>query len=413
MPLSMPNCGRGLLESGTRAAQRAGSVVQSIYGKERRGTHNVGAQVPPLLEAMADGTHSGRFGAVRFGENMRRPPSKFVRLPPLKASRGTSDQMFSDMLDLMHSTWKIAPPCALLSIPEVKDNRALNMSGTSPLCELGPRHCALLSRARSLVPTVKLELLLQRGITEAVQKTRAWIFTSGCAHDVAAQTVGSALDYGMNELSGWRSEAACLLGFPSWVDLREKEPLQTLPNGMVHHYSSLSGDRYSSLSGGAASKDMASASELGEELDPRHSHFLMVDGGRAEAARLRAEFARYISDHDVSKDGIQTPRMILLVGGDAASFKYIHDALDPSDPLTGTPHKSEPHYYGSRYVHTRLSQSLVLLRTCLVTSLGELLLSGTAVPVLVVSDSDGAAEDIFRFVTLGALPTAHDWRDEN
>lgn len=45
---------------------------------------------------------------------------------------------------------------------------------------------------------------------------------------------------------------------------------------------------------------------------------------------------QYISDTDVSKDNIQTPKVVLCIAGGASAFKHIHDQLDPTDISTGT-----------------------------------------------------------------------------
>jgi hypothetical protein len=107
-------------------------------------------------------------------------------------------------------------------------------------------------------------------------------------------------------------------------------------NGRVH--------RYSSKEGGC--------SEI-TELDPYHTHFLMVDGVAKQvmaegggnesgnesgetALMARGRFEKYISSNDVSGDGIQTPKVVLVVAGGLATFRLVRNALDPTDEATGT-----------------------------------------------------------------------------
>jgi hypothetical protein len=91
------------------------------------------------------------------------------------------------------------------------------------------------------------------------------------------------------------------------------------------------------------------------ELDASHTHFLMVDGENAVPFRQSVE--RYISDTDLSDDQIQTPKVVLVIGGDLAVLRTVCKALNPDDESTGT-----------------------------------------SVPVLVVADSGGAAADIYEYV---------------
>ena len=101
------------------------------------------------------------------------------------------------------------------------------------------------------------------------------------------------------------------------------------------------------------------------ELDPFHTHFLMVEDSEGaddntKARQVRAEFERYLSSNDVSGDGIQTPKVVLVMSGGIQTFKQVRDALDPTDPSTGT-----------------------------------------SVPVLVITNTGNAAEDIAYYAATG------------
>jgi hypothetical protein len=49
------------------------------------------------------------------------------------------------------------------------------------------------------------------------------------------------------------------------------------------------------------------------DLNRHHTHFVMVDGSDAVPFRMKLE--KYISDYDISGDEIQTPKVLLVVGG--------------------------------------------------------------------------------------------------
>ena len=132
--------------------------------------------------------------------------------------------------------------------------------------------------------------------------------------------------------------------------------LGKLPNGYCHKYE---GGRAYPRREERASLEAASMPPF--DLDAHHSHFIMVDHEDVRtsvnhSAALRGSVEKYISDTDISKDNIQTPKVLLVIAGGASAFGHIRDQLDPFDPKTGT-----------------------------------------AVPVLVISDSGGAAEDIARY----------------
>ena len=74
------------------------------------------------------------------------------------------------------------------------------------------------------------------------------------------------------------------------------------------------------------------------------------------AVPFREHLEKYISSNDVSGDQIQTPKMLLVISGDEDVFEWVWKALDADDPSTGT-----------------------------------------SVPVLVLGDSGGAAEDIWQY----------------
>lgn len=296
----------------------------------------------------ADGL--GTFGSIRFLAAPRAQPSKFVRLA---SSVDFSDPMASlfyarHVVDLALKTWKLPPPCAMISMPH---------SGGSGLT------------GTKVAVNSRLELVLRRGIAEAARKTGAWIFTSGDATDASARVAGRAMLHVANEYGD--SERQPTIGVLPWVTCAESSALGKMPNGYCQTYAA-------TRSNEAAAERRMAVKEISQthgvpalELDANHSHFLLVDGDDLSAAtKLRGTVEKYISDTDISRDSIQTPKVLLVVGGSASSFRQIADQLDPFDPATGT-----------------------------------------AVPVLVIAGSGGAAEDIWNYYDTGALPEVDEHRD--
>ena len=102
-------------------------------------------------------------------------------------------------------TWKLPPPSAMISIPQVVEKM-------EPL------------------DSAQLWLVLSRGIAEAVHRTNAWVFTSGYADDVGAELAGEAMLHGHNQLTDFRGSLC--LGMPAQDCLAENEHLSYALNGM-------------------------------------------------------------------------------------------------------------------------------------------------------------------------------------
>ena len=145
------------------------------------------------------------------------------------------------------------------------------------------------------------------------------------------------------------------LGLPALETLAARESLRMVQHGMVHHY-------VERTNGAAAERGVWSDEvqtiprRTNLELDANHTHFFITrNGGEDAALNFRNELRKYCSLNDLSHDDIQTPQVLLLISGDASVFKKVHDALDEEDPETNA-----------------------------------------SVPVLVISDSGGAAADVIR-----------------
>lgn len=161
----------------------------------------VRAQTAQILSRLRVGSE-GSFGSIRFENGSQRAaPSKFIKVQP-----NTSG---SDLIELMLETWKIPPPCAVLSLAHCATPEAFNKMDQN---------------------------LLSRGIAEATQKSKAWVVTSGDAQCIGADLGGSANLYGARELEGhygrpWTSPC---IGIAPWQALRDREALEQLPLGAIH-----------------------------------------------------------------------------------------------------------------------------------------------------------------------------------
>jgi hypothetical protein len=301
-------------------------------------------QSKPLRELMLRDAREGVsreqgfFGSIRFPTAPRAVPSKFIRLASTHdfADPAEARQYSKHVVALALATWKLPPPCAMISILEA-------------------------GRMGKLQANSRLELVLRRGLAQAARKTGAWLITSGSAADAAARTAGRAMLHLANEHGD--AERMPTIGMLPWVACKEHEALDQLPNGYCRAYE---GGR--TILSGASAGALKAAGMAPLDLEPNHSHFLMVDADDAAASitsaqLLRGSVEKFISDTDVSGDNIQTPKVLLVMGGGAEAFAVIRDQLDPYDPKTGT-----------------------------------------AVPVLVIADSGGAADDIHAYCTRQALP---------
>ena len=125
--------------------------------------------------------HRGFFGSIRFPAAPRAIPSKFVRLAAIHDYHDADAALHysKHVVDLALVTWKLTPPCAMISLPHAGGD--VNASG-------GGGH-------KQLSVNSRLELVLRRGIAEAARKTGAWIFTSGSGSDASARTAGRAMMY--------------------------------------------------------------------------------------------------------------------------------------------------------------------------------------------------------------------------
>ena len=264
-------------------------------------------------------------GSIRFDASTRWPPSKFVRVSPVHSKA-------ADVIDVLCDVWKLAPPCAVISLPPSFNRQSL---------------------------ASRVELVVARGLAEAALKTNAWIITSGYADGVGAHVAGNAMDFAHANLSG--SARLCCIGIVPFESTHGHEALDAVgKNGVVHSFADLTLRATSVASppssppptppaateaeedgandtvtpikvpmqqppslnmtvehdadtAGSQHEHGSSTHPRQQDLNRHHTHFVMVDGVNAEPFRMRLE--KYISDYDISGDEIQTPKVLLVVCG--------------------------------------------------------------------------------------------------
>ena len=163
---------------------------------------------------------NAKFGSIRFPDS-RSAPSKFVRVDDLSEDvKELKDAQTEDVVELLLKTWKMRPPCAMISIPSMS-SEAVQRAGAGG------------KDGEERLISQQLELVIRRGLAEAVAKTHAWIFTSGDGSSPVDKLVGRAMAYGSTEFPG---ESFTAIGVTPWEGLSEHKRVKRLKNGMVYRY---------------------------------------------------------------------------------------------------------------------------------------------------------------------------------
>ena len=228
-----------------------------------------------------DADTQGFFGSIQFDANQSFAPAKWISIGKTAEAK--------KIVDMLLKTWKLPPPCSLLSFPGEPED--------------------------SVKEPIEHEHVFVRGIAEVIDKAKAWVFTSGIHQDPAAALAGRSMQYMQRELSNTQQPCIAIISWSKVPALLRKRLGQT-KNGMVYRVQ------------GKMAKD-----QLG--LDFYHTHFVFVDGAVSCARVVRDNLERYISSNDLSKDAIRTPKVVLQVAGGPSSFRYVSDALNPHDYSSG------------------------------------------------------------------------------
>ena len=195
----------------------------------------------------------------------------------------------------------------------------------------------------------------------------AWVITSGSADDGVATQAGAATQQALRQGAAGAAPTVACIGVLEFNRLHGRGALKKLSNGQIGTYTPVHATspnaRAPSHPTGSPGSPGGSRTHGESSLDQYHTHFILVDeveeatveAESTESSLFRGVLERFISDNDVSKDGIQTPKVLFVLGGDQQTLRVVRDALDPNDVSTGT-----------------------------------------SVPVLVLPDSGGASADIWR-----------------
>ena len=264
---------------------------------------------PPLvrLRRSLTSSESCAFGSIRFPGRVM--PAKYVRLAP--------DSRVDVLVRLLVETWRLESPCAVLAL----NPAATTMADDPPM---SPR----------------LELVLRRGLAEAARQTHGWIFTCGERSNFGAQAAGHAQAHG--SLLGYEFPVIAVVATDRMLD-----GMQGVTNGKVYRYRAADAAGTSKATPGAAPEGRGGSSKVApkqparesltlHDLDSRHTHFVMSDGGLEGADGLRDRLEYYISSQDVSGDGIQTPKLLVVINGDVSTLEWVRGGLDDKDPATLT-----------------------------------------------------------------------------
>ena len=237
---------------------------------------------PPLvrLRRSLTSSESCAFGSIRFPGRVM--PAKYVRLAP--------DSRVDVLVSLLVDTWRLESPCAVLAL-----NPAATQLADDP--PMSPR----------------LELILRRGLAEAARQTHGWVFTCGERSNFGAQAAGHASAHGY--LLGYEFPVIAVVATSRMLD-----SMEGLINGKVYRYGAAGAAGSTKAAPGAAApqgregasraapkhdtkqrahdpKQRKSTREslAMHDLDSRHTHFVMADGGLEGADGLRDRLEYYIS----------------------------------------------------------------------------------------------------------------------
>lgn len=160
--------------------------------------------------------------------------------------------------------------------------------------------------AQSFNLTPRLEKAYKRGLAKAAQATNAWVFTGGTDSGVMALT-GQALA----EVS---SDVACV-GISTW--------------GVIHSRDKLHGRR----GGLGILQQLEPSSASGTNLEPNHSHFVLVDSGKEGKTAWGGEIKfRTALEHALSRRK-KVPRVLIVVHGGPGTLSTVHEAIGAGCPV--------------------------------------------------------------------------------
>ena len=229
------------------------------------------------------------FGSVRFPAS-KRPPSKWVGVPP-----DDGDPAMERLCkDLLIGTWGLQAPTVLISVT---------------------------GGAQDFKLKAKLELIFRRGLLKAAETTNAWLVTGG-THAGVMKLVGKTI-LGDEDVS-LPCIGVCTMGV-----IRDHERMKHESVGRIFPFRMDDG-----VKGGSVRVD----------LDPNHTHFVMVDDGSegkfGKETQVRAALEDAICNGKASNatQGLPPPAMVQLVlAGGPFTLETVFATLNKGRPVVVLP----------------------------------------------------------------------------
>eukprot|EP00965_Chrysotila_dentata_P122528 4049801-Pleurochrysis_carterae.AAC.3 len=175
------------------------------------------------------------YGELNFIGRAAHNPAPFLRFAATREPFLSEEAYCSQVLDLLERHWKMQSASVLISI-----------TGSAQDFDLSPR----------------LHQTFSHGLAKAAHATNAWIVTGGTDTGVM-RLVGRAL--------ASFDERVTVVGITAWGSLLEREHMEGCRGQRIEITNQKKNDRF------------------GANLEPHHTHFLMVDdGSRADKAWVRS-----------------------------------------------------------------------------------------------------------------------------
>ena len=196
----------------------------------------------------------------------------------------------------------LSPPSALISVTGAAD---------TTISDLSPKE----------------QEIFRHGLREVARISKAWIITGGTESGVmklVGDLVGEATDKGL--------KTVCL-GVAPWDVVREREALASEPLCRYEKQPelALAVPKASGATSGGEAKPNPTVKPLGKpasktvDLDPNHSHFLLVEGGGfGSEITLRTQLEEYLAR--------RVPSMLVCVGGGKGTLETIYKSLETNRP---------------------------------------------------------------------------------
>ena len=298
-------------------------------------------------------------GAIRFPAS-RAAPSLWARVPMSawnqSSTAGCSESEAaerSSMLMVCTQMMKMKPPDAIISVLA----RPVPTQHCSATADAAQHTSASSRRDASTVPSLE-------GLRRAAERMGAWVTTRGL-RGRAVSAVGRAM----------RNSSCPCIGIAPWAAVLENT-LLAHKAGKVHQYAlGVSGTYASGSSLGARARwhqatektirlnesvqlfrggtrqevtamlpeEEMSELDSQEPLDASHTHFLLLDtkdgferrraGERGIELFARCALESYISNADANNNGIETPLLVLVIGGDQHTLQIVHEYLRGDHPI--------------------------------------------------------------------------------